>query len=37
MAILLGIDLAALDEMRESLRLEGKRYLNRTYTERRGI
>ncbi len=33
MAISVGIDLAEIDEIRESLRLHGERYLDRVYTE----
>ena len=33
MAISVGIDLVEIDEVRESLRLQGERYLNRIYTE----
>ena len=33
MAISVGIDLVEIDEVRESLRLQGERYLNRVYTE----
>jgi holo-[acyl-carrier protein] synthase len=32
-AISVGIDLVETDEVRESLRLQGERYLNRVYTE----
>jgi holo-[acyl-carrier protein] synthase len=32
-AISVGIDLVAVDEVRESVHLLGERYLNRTYTE----
>jgi holo-[acyl-carrier protein] synthase len=33
MAISVGIDLVEIDEVLESLRLHGERYLNRVYTE----
>ncbi|HTX13025.1 MAG TPA: holo-ACP synthase [Solirubrobacteraceae bacterium] len=33
MAISVGIDLVEIDEVRESLRLQGERYLKRIYTE----
>jgi len=32
-SIAVGIDLVAIDEVRESLRAHGERYLNRIYTE----